>query len=126
MKRSRRELSIDIVIHKGIFKIFKNNQITLFSCFTVIPKTGVSFPVLNRFKRYCVIWLNLVSHIFSIFRVKEQISVVDKIFAEGRIPPMPNESRWAGVLTSIKCLYPTKVLYPKKSDRMERYSKYSV
>jgi len=38
MKRSRRELSIDMVVHKGIFK---NNQITLFLCFTY--KTGVSF-----------------------------------------------------------------------------------
>jgi len=37
MKRSRRELFIDMVIRKGIFK---NNQITLFPCFTFIPKTG--------------------------------------------------------------------------------------
>jgi len=28
------ELSIDIVIHRGIFK---NNQITLFLCFTFVP-----------------------------------------------------------------------------------------
>jgi len=40
MKRSRRELSIDMVIHRGIFE---NNKITLFPCFTFIPKTGVSF-----------------------------------------------------------------------------------
>jgi len=40
MKRSRRELSIDMVIHRGIVK---NNQITLFSCFTVIPKTRDNF-----------------------------------------------------------------------------------
>jgi len=40
MKRSRRELSIDMVVHMGIFK---NNQITFFHCFTFIPKTGVSF-----------------------------------------------------------------------------------
>jgi len=39
-KRSRRELSIDIVVHRGAFK---NNQITLFSCFTLIPETGVGF-----------------------------------------------------------------------------------
>ena len=41
MKRSRRELSIDMVIHRGIFK---NNQTTLlFRCFTFIHKTGTSF-----------------------------------------------------------------------------------
>ena len=39
MKRSRRELFIDMVIHRGIFE---NNQITLFPCI-FIPKTGVSF-----------------------------------------------------------------------------------
>jgi len=43
MKRSRRELSIDMVIHRNIFK---NNQVKLSPCFTFIPKTGVSF--------YCV------------------------------------------------------------------------
>jgi len=40
MKRSRRELSIDMVIHWGIFKI---NQIILLPCLTFIPKTRVSF-----------------------------------------------------------------------------------
>jgi len=41
MKRSRRELSIDVVIHQGIFK---NNEITLFPCFALFtPKTGASF-----------------------------------------------------------------------------------
>jgi len=46
IKRSRRELSIDMIIQRGIFK---NNQIKLFPCFTFIPtsirvpKTGVSF-----------------------------------------------------------------------------------
>jgi len=40
MKRSRRELSNDTAIHKVIFK---NNQITPFSCLTFIPKTEVSF-----------------------------------------------------------------------------------
>jgi len=40
MKRSHRELSIDIVIHRGIFK---HNQITLFPRFTIILKPGVSF-----------------------------------------------------------------------------------
>jgi len=40
MKRSRRELSIDMVIHEGIFE---NNLLTLFPCFTFIPQTGGSF-----------------------------------------------------------------------------------
>jgi len=35
MKRSRRELSIDIVIHRVIFK---NNQIALFPCFTYLDQ----------------------------------------------------------------------------------------
>jgi len=35
MKKSRRELSIDMVIHRGIFK---NKKMTLFPCFT-LPKT---------------------------------------------------------------------------------------
>jgi len=45
MKRSRRELSIDMVVHRDIFE---NNQITLFRCFTVIPKSGVSFYSMHR------------------------------------------------------------------------------
>jgi len=40
MKISCRELSIGIVIHRGIFK---NNQSTLIPCFTFTPKTEVSF-----------------------------------------------------------------------------------
>ena len=40
MKRSRQELSIDMFIQRGIVQ---NNQITLFSCFPLIPKTGISF-----------------------------------------------------------------------------------
>jgi len=43
MKRSRRELAIDTVIHWGTFD---NNQITLFPCFALLPNTRVSF--------YCV------------------------------------------------------------------------
>jgi len=35
MKRSRPELSDDMVIHRGMFKY---NQITLFRCFTFIRK----------------------------------------------------------------------------------------
>jgi len=38
MKRSLRELSIDVAIHRGIFK---NTQITLFPCFILIPKQEV-------------------------------------------------------------------------------------
>jgi len=34
------ELSIDIVIHKSIFK---NNQFKLFPCFTLIAKKGTNF-----------------------------------------------------------------------------------
>ena len=44
MKRSRRELSIDILIHRGIFK---NNQITLFLGI-ILPKTGASFSCVVR------------------------------------------------------------------------------
>jgi len=43
MKRSLKELSIDMVIHQVIFK---NNQITLFPCLTFIPKkVGLVFTV---------------------------------------------------------------------------------
>jgi len=38
IKRSRRELSIDMFIHRGIYQ----NKV-LFLCFIHIPKTGVSF-----------------------------------------------------------------------------------
>jgi len=37
MESSRRDLFIDMVVRF----IFKNNQITLFPCFTLTPKTGV-------------------------------------------------------------------------------------
>ena len=37
MQRSRRKLSINVVVHMFILK---NNQITSFPCFTFIPKTG--------------------------------------------------------------------------------------
>ena len=40
MKMSPRELFIDMVIHRGIFK---NNPITLSPCFTFMSKQGVSF-----------------------------------------------------------------------------------
>jgi len=38
MQRSRRELSVDMVVHRGIFK---NNHITLFLFFTFMPKKGL-------------------------------------------------------------------------------------
>ena len=41
MKTSRRELSINIDID---WFIFKNNQITLSTCFSFIPKTGMGLP----------------------------------------------------------------------------------
>jgi len=40
IKRSRRELSIDMVIH---IDIFQNNQFTIFPSFTFIPKTSFFF-----------------------------------------------------------------------------------
>jgi len=39
MKRSRRECSVHMVID---WFIFKNNQITLFTYFIFIPKTGMA------------------------------------------------------------------------------------
>jgi len=46
MKRSRRELSIDMVIDRFISK---NNQITVFPCFTFIPKTGMGLSQIGFF-----------------------------------------------------------------------------
>ena len=46
MKRSRRELFIDMVIHKGIFE---NEHVTLYPSFT-LPKTGVSFCRVRKIK----------------------------------------------------------------------------
>jgi len=40
MKRSRRELSIDMITRRDIFK---NNQVTVFPCSIFITKTGASF-----------------------------------------------------------------------------------
>jgi len=49
MKRSRRELSIDIVTYRDIIR---NDEITLIPSFTFIPKTEVRFYcVLQRFSR---------------------------------------------------------------------------
>ena len=58
MKRSRRELSIDMVIPTDIFK---NNQITLFPCFTSTPKTGLVFTV----KYYSVLKFKLFYEIMK-------------------------------------------------------------
>ena len=41
MKRSRRELSFNVVMDKFVFQ---NNQITVFPSFTFIPKTGIELP----------------------------------------------------------------------------------
>jgi len=42
MKGSRRELAIDMVVHRGT-GILKNKKLTLFPFFIFIPKSGVSF-----------------------------------------------------------------------------------
>jgi len=44
MKRSRRELSIDMFIHKSIYK---NDEITFIPCFT-FPPNGLVFTVNKR------------------------------------------------------------------------------
>ena len=41
MESSRRDLFIDMFAQRFIFK---NNQITLYPCFTFIPKIGVELP----------------------------------------------------------------------------------
>ena len=41
MESSRRDLLIDMVVDRFIFK---NNQITPSHCFTFVPKTGVGLP----------------------------------------------------------------------------------
>ena len=45
MKRSRRELPIDMVVDKGIAK---NNQIMLFPYFTFIPEIGTVWNCLKQ------------------------------------------------------------------------------
>jgi len=50
MKWSRRKLSIDMIIHRGIFN---NDQTVLFPCFTFIPKTEVSFYNEDRESACC-------------------------------------------------------------------------
>ena len=53
VKRSRWELSIHLVI--DIF-IFKNDRITLFQCFTFIPKTGMRLPKTGSFSFVCLVF----------------------------------------------------------------------
>jgi len=72
MKRSRRELSINIVIDRSIFQ---NNQVTLSPCFTFIPqtniglpKTGLCFFTVHNFKRVIRWELNFFSLFFCFFR----------------------------------------------------------
>ena len=48
MIRSRRELSINMVIYRFIFK---NSQITLLLRFTFIPETSAGLPKTTFFKR---------------------------------------------------------------------------
>jgi len=42
LKRSRRELSINVAEHRSMLKIYRN---TLYPRFSFIPKTGIAFPV---------------------------------------------------------------------------------
>jgi len=51
MKSSRREVLIDMVVYRFIFR---NNPITLYPCFTLIPKTGVELPK-TGVSFYCVL-----------------------------------------------------------------------
>jgi len=46
MKTSRRELSIDMVVGRNIFK---NNQIALFLCFNFMFETDMGLPVKQGF-----------------------------------------------------------------------------
>jgi len=55
MKRSRRELSIDAVVHKGILK---NNQIPLGPCFTLHLKQKLVLTMWNV-THYNVLLLNV-------------------------------------------------------------------
>ena len=51
MESSQRDLFIDMIVDR---LIFKNNIITLPSCFTFIPKTGVELPK-TGVSFYCVL-----------------------------------------------------------------------
>jgi len=50
MNKSRRELSTDMVIRRGIFK---DIQITIFPCFNLRPKSGVKLSLTVRRFREC-------------------------------------------------------------------------
>jgi len=112
MKRSRRELSINMVIHRAIFK---SNQITLFlrPCFTFIPKTGVSFNCVrfniisyyynNIFSliRFCVVLWRclrcLDGNIFSIHGRRSNFSSVARKFVRNT----SHIRHW----TAVHCLF---------------------
>jgi len=83
MKRSRRELSIDMVIHRGIFK---NNQITL-SRFTFIPKTGVSFHCALRKNVTVSVKLSVICQ-----RVSPRLSASTDKFKSVFHPPIKKET----------------------------------
>jgi len=61
MKRSRRELSIDMVIHSGIFK---NDQITLSPCFiftSMFHLYSVYLVFTVKTERFFVKWFRIVN-----------------------------------------------------------------
>jgi len=56
--------------------IFKNNHITLFACFTFIPKTGVGIPKTNiHFDCDLVFWMK------SLFKIQEKGALRDSTFS---------------------------------------------
>jgi len=65
MKRSRREFTINVVIHSFIFI---NNQITPFPCFTFIPKTGIIFYCAESSKTRKKPWMKIALEKYGIGR----------------------------------------------------------
>jgi len=70
MESSRRDLFIDMVVDRFIFK---NNQITLSPCFAFIPRTGVRLPAGVSFV--------LIDYLYSSILPKLGFGIV--IFREG-------------------------------------------
>jgi len=64
MKRSRRELCIDMVIHWGTYK---SKQITLFPCFTFILETSYSFYSVFYFLLFLLFFCFFLFHVFKYF-----------------------------------------------------------
>ena len=62
MKSSRRGLSIAMVVDRGTFK---NNQLTLFLCFSFIPKTLPKTVVLFTVEPLCKCALNFIADLFA-------------------------------------------------------------